>query len=60
MRPIFVATGPDFKKNYIANTFNNTDIYILMCTLLGLEPGQHDGSFDNIKDLLVDNQTPIY
>lgn len=64
MHPIFVATGPAFKKNYTKDTFNNTDVYILMCTILGLTPAQHNGSFDNIKDLLVDNyklstQTPI-
>jgi hypothetical protein len=58
MHPLFVATGPAFKKNHTANTFNNTDIYILMCTILGLQPAQHNGSYDNIKDLLIDGYSP--
>ena len=58
MHPLFVATGPAFKKNYTAKMFNNTDIYVLMCTILGLQPAQHNGSFDNIKDLLVDSHLP--
>ena len=55
MHPLFVATGPAFKKNYISKMLNNTDIYILMCTILGLTPAQHNGSFNNIKDLLAND-----
>jgi hypothetical protein len=59
MNPLFVAAGPLFKKNYTSKMFNNTDIYVLMCTILGLQPAQNNGSFDNIKDLLVDYYVPI-
>ena len=30
-----------------------------MCTILGLTPAQHNGSFDNVKDMLVDDYVPM-
>jgi len=53
MHPVFVARGPVFKKNFLAKQFNSTDTYVLMCHILGLEPAANNGSFANVRDMLV-------
>lgn len=53
MHPIFLAHGPAFRKNVSKQAMNSTDLYPLMCHLLGLEPLPSNGSLDNVKDLLV-------
>ena len=58
MRPIFVARGPAFKKNYTtlkSTTVNSVDIYNLMCFILDLVPGPNNGSFENVQELLEPN-----
>ncbi|KAK2146244.1 hypothetical protein LSH36_623g04001 [Paralvinella palmiformis] len=54
MRPIFVAHGPAFKRGYVSEPFDLVDIYSLMCYILEVEPGLHDGNFDAIRHILVD------
>lgn len=53
MHPIFISHGPAFKKNYTIKSFNNVDIYPLMCFLLGIEPGLTNGTIDNVMDMIV-------
>lgn len=37
MRPLFLANGPAFKKNYVHRTpFFNIDVYSLICSILHL------------------------
>jgi len=48
MYPIFIGHGPSFKKNFTIKSFNNVDIYPLMCYLLGIEPSANNGSLDNV------------
>jgi alkaline phosphatase D len=52
MHAIFYAYGPAFKANYISPTFNNVDIYPLICEILGLEPAPVDGHLENVIQLL--------
>jgi len=54
MHAIFYAFGPDFKKGYIQNTFNNIDIYPLITNILNLEPAKIDGEFENVKMMLIE------
>ena len=54
MRPIFVAHGPAFKRGYVSEPFDLVDIYSLMCYILEVEPRLHDGNFDAIRHILVD------
>lgn len=54
MWPFFVAIGPAFKKGYKSKPFNTTDIYSLVCHILHLEPRNHNGSLENVKQLLSD------
>lgn len=60
MRPVFLARGPSFRANHQLNsTVNLVDIYPLMCHLLDLKPGPNNGSFENVKDLLVESAQRI-
>lgn len=53
MQVVFRACGPDFKENFIFDTkFSNTDIYPLLCHLLGIKPEAVDGSLDEVKPIL--------
>lgn len=58
MHAIFYAFGPSFKENYASQSFNNVDIYPLICNILGIEPAAIDGQFDHVKGLLKNPQTP--
>ena len=53
MFPIFISHGPSFKANFKINTFNNVDIYPLMCFLLDVEPAVNNGSLDNVIDMVL-------
>ncbi len=62
MWPFFVAIGPEFKQDYLTNTFvkediESVDLYNLMCHLLQISPATNDGNFDRIKHVLKDNGT---
>jgi predicted AlkP superfamily pyrophosphatase or phosphodiesterase len=52
MRATFIAHGAAFKKGYVAEPFENVEVYNLMCRILGLTPAKNDGNFEKIKDLL--------
>jgi predicted AlkP superfamily pyrophosphatase or phosphodiesterase len=52
MFSIFYAAGPAFKKNYKISELNNTDIYNLICRILGIKPSENDGNPENISHLL--------
>ncbi|XP_054841893.1 ectonucleotide pyrophosphatase/phosphodiesterase family member 5 [Eublepharis macularius] len=53
MHPIFLAHGPAFRKNISKKAMNSTDLYPLLCHLLGVDPLPSNGSLDNVKDLLA-------
>lgn len=52
MHAIFYAYGPAFKQGYSQPTFNNIDIYPLICEILGINPAPVDGSLDNVASML--------
>jgi len=52
MHAIFYAYGPAFKVNYVSPTFENVDIYPLICEILGLEPASVDGKLEHVNGLL--------
>lgn len=53
MQVIFRAAGPDFKQGYTrSTTFQNTDIYGLLCRILSLSPAPTEGrgeAFDLLR-----------
>lgn len=52
MHAIFYAFGPAFKENYSSPTFDNVDIYPLICEILKLKPAPVDGKLENVAELL--------
>jgi predicted AlkP superfamily pyrophosphatase or phosphodiesterase len=53
MHGIFLATGPNFKKNYHTGTLWNVDIYPLLCKLFNIYPKTNiDGSINRIEFIL--------
>lgn len=52
MYAIFYAAGPSFKKGYKHGTFNNVDLYGLMCEILKLKPVPNDGQLSNVLPML--------
>lgn len=52
MKPIFLATGPNFRQDYHASTLRHIDIYPLVCELLGIQASANNGTLDNTKDFL--------
>lgn len=54
MKPIFFARGPKTKRNVTVTPFNSVDIYALVAELLGIPPGPHNGTLENVKDFIID------
>jgi len=42
MHMVFYGSGPDFRAGYRQRPFQNHNIYLLLCRLLGLEPAPND------------------
>ncbi|CAF3586320.1 unnamed protein product [Adineta steineri] len=56
MHPIFYGFGPVFKSNLLAEPFRSVDLYPLMSYILHLNQRQTNGSFDNVKHILIGYQ----
>ena len=52
MRATFIAHGPAFKKGYLAEPFENVEVYNVMCRILGLTPAKNDGDLEHVKGML--------
>ncbi len=52
MQATFIAHGPAFKRGYVAEPFENVNVYELMCKILGLRPAKNDGSVDKVRPML--------
>lgn len=52
MHAIFYAIGPAFKSGYQYPTFENIEIYDLICHILDLQPANNDGNLEHISGLL--------
>lgn len=54
MHAIFYAKGPAFKINKTVKTFPNISVYPLIAHILGLQTGEIDGKFSEVKNMLTD------
>lgn len=59
MRSIFVAKGPNFKRNFAAKAFPSVDMYQIMCKILDVSPQPNNGTWNNVRDLLLDRDTHL-
>jgi predicted AlkP superfamily pyrophosphatase or phosphodiesterase len=52
MGALFIANGPKFLPHVVLKPFPNTDVYGLLCRLLGLEPLANDGHIEDLYPAL--------
>jgi hypothetical protein len=53
MRPLFLASGPNFKENYtFSETIDMIDMYSLFCNLLSIQPSVNNGSVSRVVHVL--------
>jgi predicted AlkP superfamily pyrophosphatase or phosphodiesterase len=52
MMATFIAHGESFKKGYVAEPFENIEVYNLICKILKLKPAKNDGDLDHVKKML--------
>ncbi|MBK7935471.1 MAG: alkaline phosphatase family protein [Pyrinomonadaceae bacterium] len=52
MQAVFIAHGPAFKRKYVAEPFENVEVYNVMCKILGLKPAKNDGKLDRVKKMM--------
>jgi predicted AlkP superfamily pyrophosphatase or phosphodiesterase len=52
MQATFIARGPAFKRGYVAEPFENVEVYNVMCKILGLKPAKNDGDIERVKGML--------
>jgi predicted AlkP superfamily pyrophosphatase or phosphodiesterase len=52
MHAIFFAKGPAFKSGYTHPTFENINLYPLICHILDIHPAPVDGHIDNVRKML--------
>ncbi|EGW04715.1 ectonucleotide pyrophosphatase/phosphodiesterase family member 1 isoform X1 [Cricetulus griseus] len=57
MQALFIGYGPAFKHGAEVDSFENIEVYNLMCDLLGLIPAPNNGSHGSLNHLL---KKPIY
>jgi alkaline phosphatase D len=54
MHAIFYAKGPAFKTGFEHPTFENINLYPLICHILNIKPAPVDGHIDKVKEMLKD------
>jgi predicted AlkP superfamily pyrophosphatase or phosphodiesterase len=52
MQSVFIAHGTAFKKGFVAEPFQNIEVYNLMCKILGLKPAANDGNIKSVRGML--------
>ena len=57
MHAIFYASGPSFLSDKEVDTFENVDLYNLVCYLLNVKPADNDGKFSRVLPMLKDNNS---
>ena len=46
------STATDTYSKFIAEPFENIQVYNLMCRILGLTPAKNDGNLDAVRNIL--------
>ncbi|KAK2114342.1 ectonucleotide pyrophosphatase phosphodiesterase [Saguinus oedipus] len=57
MQALFIGYGPGFKHGTEVDTFENIEVYNLMCDLLNLTPAPNNGTHGSLNHLL---KNPVY
>lgn len=51
MHMIFYGSGPAFREAYEQKSFQNNNIYLILCHLLGIEPAPNDGEWREVRKM---------
>lgn len=51
MHMVFYGSGPAFRENYRQRSFQNQNMYLILCRLLGIEPAPNDGDWRAVKGM---------
>lgn len=54
MHMVFYAAGPAFREGYRQPSFQNQNIYLILCRLLGIEPAPNDCDWRAVKGMFRD------
>lgn len=54
MHMVFYGSGPAFRETYHQRSFQNQQIYLILCHLLGIEPAPNDCDWQKIKKMFRD------
>lgn len=54
MHMVFYGSGPAFRAGYNQRSFQNQNMYLIMCRLLGIEPAPNDGEWKAVKRMFRD------
>ena len=57
MHTVFYASGPMFRKGYEQRSFQNLNIYLVLCHLLGIEPSPNDGCWEDVCGMFAEGET---
>lgn len=49
MHMVFYGSGPAFRPHYRQRSFQNQNIYLILCHLLGIEPAPNDGQWQDVR-----------
>jgi hypothetical protein len=52
MRSTFIAHGPAFKRGFVAEPFENVEVYNIMSNIVGLKPAPNDGDLNRVRVML--------
>ena len=51
MHMVFYGSGPRFKQNHVQPSFQNHNMYLILCYLLGVKPSESDCQWEQIEDM---------
>lgn len=51
MHMVFYGSGPAFREHYRQRSFQNQNLYLILCRLLGIEPAPNDGDWREVKGM---------
>ncbi|MFI3332386.1 MAG: ectonucleotide pyrophosphatase/phosphodiesterase [Rikenellaceae bacterium] len=53
MQVVFFGAGPSFKRGYSQPTFQNQNIYLIICHILGVDPAEGDWNMSDVESMFA-------
>lgn len=55
MHMVFYGSGPAFRADHRQPSFQNQNMYLILCRLLGIEPAPNDGRWREVEGMFLEN-----